>query len=795
MLISMKLIKETIPNNYSASQLAEKLTSLGIEVEGIRKIKHNFKHITTGKIENIELIHDTKLFKSIINTGKEKLQIITAATNLKTGNIIPVALPGSKIANGTAVGKKNFKGVDSHGMLCSVSELGIENDLVSNEEKEGIFLLPTDTPIGVPFENVLPVDDELFEVSLLPDRADAFYLAGIARWVEIIMARDENRPANFSKIGQLPDIQAFGKNDVEIEISSKDMCPFYSGRIIRNIYVKKSSLNLRQKLFLLKIRPINNIVDVTNYIMKFYGQPLHAFDFDRLNGKIIVRTAKVGEKLTTLDGVERKLNNHNLLISDDSGPIAIAGVMGGEETAVTETTKNIFLESAYFSGQAIAKSSRSLGLITDASTLYEKGIDYKFQSSASKLAANLMKAEANGSPSEERTVSYILKKQQVKVRYDRINSILGEEVSPSDVKKYFDFEGFKYVDQGDKLLVNAPSFRQDINIEEDLIEEVVRMKGYNEFKEKMLEGKIKSGSRTEFEDFLLRLKDKLVALGLVEVNTVSLVGIPLLQSVKFSDAEELVELVNPLSEEMKYLRPTLLATVYEVLERNINVGVEDIAIFEIGKIFHKTNKYFEKTQLGIMLHGKRVEENGLKVSLKYDFFYLKGLVEEIFEGLNIAVNFSQKEYPALHPFQVEEIIADGKEIGCFGRLNKDLEKNSYYASIGVDELYKLYVKKIKFIPYSIYPPVKRDIAIVLNGEVPEQSVREAIFGLRIRELKSATLFDVYKGAPLPNQKKSLAYSLEFSSFDKTLTGEEVDKFINEIELSIKEKVQGELRKK
>jgi phenylalanyl-tRNA synthetase beta chain len=794
MIISYRLLKDSFDVDYTPQELSDKLTSIGIEVEGIKEINHSFKNVITARIESIEPIPDTKLFKSIINTGKENLQIITAATNLKIGEIIPVALHGSILTDGTLIERKYFKGLESNGMLCSSLELGLDSEYLSNEEKNGILVMPSDTPIGLKFEEVLPIDDTILELSLLPDRADAFSVNGLARWIEILKARDEKRKADFSRF--IPKINNAFENEAnfKIEIEDPQLCTFYSGRIIHNITVKKSSLRLRSKLYMLKSRPINNIVDITNFVTKFYGHPLHAFDLDKLDNKVVIRPARPGEKIKTLDEIERDLTEKNLVIADSKKPIAIAGVMGGYDTSVTANTNNLFLESAYFLPFAIARSSRTIGLVTDASTLFEKGVDSKFPPIGSLIATELIKIEANGKPCKDNIVSYTKEPNSVNVRFNKINSLLGEDISKDEIKKYFKFEGLEYKDKSSYLEVTYPSFRQDIKIEEDLIEEIIRMKGYNDFKESLIHGEFRGAKRTSFENFIWFLKDTLAKFGLVEIQTFSLINSEKLRHAGLNNEKEIVKILNPLTEDMDILRPLLLPTMIEVVERNKNSGQENVSLFELGKIFKKDSQFIELTELGIILSGNRIDKNALKRNLEYDFFYLKGIVEELFHSINVECVFEEAKMPFMHPFQNARIIALGKDIGYMGKLKNEISENTFFASLTIEPLFSESYNKIKFIDFSIYPFVKRDIAIVVDEDIHEKRVRKVFADMKITELKKINLFDVYAGAPLPEGKKNLAYSLQFSSMERTLRGEEIEKIIQTIEKEIQKKVNGTLRK-
>ncbi|MEA3313467.1 MAG: phenylalanine--tRNA ligase subunit beta [Caldisericota bacterium] len=800
MLTSIKMLKSIIQFDYTPEELGEKLSMMGLEVEGITKGRHRFDGIITGKVKTIHSITDTKLNRAIINVGNEDVQIITTASNLKNGDIVPVALPHSKVASGTNILKKDFKGVASSGMLCSYLELGLDPEILGSKEKEGILIFPTDTPVGEKIEDILPIDDDYLEISLLPDRADAFCLRGVARWIEIIKAKEEDRRADFSQLEEAVSLKTKGVTNIPIIIEDKNLCPFYSGRFIKDVVVTDSLLLLRQKLFMLRIRPINSVVDITNFVLGFYGQPLHAFDADIIKGKIYIRPAKKGEKIKTLDEIERNLSNVNLVIADESGPIAIAGVIGGFKTAVTEKTKNILLESAYFSPRCVARSVRSLGIATDASATFGRCADPIFPSKASIIAANLIAKETCGVPTKDNAVSCPAPKNPVNLRIARIKKILGEKVEKKNLRKYFSFEGFDYIEKKDYFIVTAPSFRADIKEEIDLIEEIVRMKGYNEFGEALIVGELKDAKRTEYENFIRALKEKLVKLGLDEVQTISLVGESSFDLIEYTDKKKLIKLLNPLSIDMAFMRPLLLPTMLSVLERNKKSENVNVSIFEVGKVFYKEKLFKETDELGILLSGARTSKNYLGVHFPYSLLYLKGLFEELFLYYDIHVTFEAEKFSFMHPYQSAGIYHKGEKIGYLGTismvvLNKlGLTDEVFYGAINVEKLLEYYGRKINFKTFSLYPSVKRDIAIIVDEGTAEKDVKNAILSVAPRELQKITLFDIYKGSPLPEGKKNLAYSLEFSSVDKTLKGEEINKFIKILEETLQREVKGKLRK-
>ncbi len=800
MLTSIKMLRSIIQFDYTPEELGEKLSMMGLEVEGITKVRHRFDGIISGKVKTIHYIADTKLNKAIINVGDENVQIITAASNLKSGDVIPVALPHSKVVSGADILKKDFKGITSNGMLCSYSELGLDPEILSGEEKEGILILPADTPVGEKIEDILPIDDDYLELSLLPDRADAFCLRGVARWIEIIKAKEEDRRANFSQLEEAVSLKMEGVTNIPIIIENKELCPFYSGRFIKDVTVSASSLSLRQKLFMLRMRPVNNVVDITNFVLGFYGQPLHVFDADIIKGKIYIRPAKKGEKIQTLDEIERSLSNVNLVIADELGPIAIAGVIGGFKTAVTEKTKNVLLESAYFSPRCVAKSARSLGIVTDASTIYERGADPLFPSKASIIAANLIAKETYGVPTKDNAVSYLVPKNPINLRIARIEKILGEKVDKKSLRKYFSFEGFDFVEKKDYFIVTAPSFRADIKEEIDLIEEIVRMKGYNEFGEALIVGELKGAKRTEYENFIWDLKEKLIKLGLDEIQTISLVGESSFDLVGYADKKKLIKLLNPLSIDMAFMRPLLLPTMLSVLERNKKSENANVSIFEVGKVFYKEKLFKETDELGILLSGARTNKNYLGVHFPYSLLYLKGLFEELFLYYDVPVTFEAEKFSFMHPYQSAGIYHKEEKIGYLGTismtvLNKlGLTDEVFYGAINVEKLTKYYGGEINFKTFSLYPSVKRDIAIIVDEDTAEKDVRNAILSVAPHELKKIILFDIYKGSPLPPGKKNLAYSLEFSSVDKTLKGEEINQFIEILEKTLQKEVKGKLRK-
>jgi phenylalanyl-tRNA synthetase beta chain len=436
-----------------------------------------------------------------------------------------------------------------------------------------------------------------------------------------------------------------------------------------------------------------------------------------------------------------------------------------------------------------------LGLLTDASSLFEKGVDPKFTGIASLVASKLILEEGGGKAYKDSVADFRSEKESVKVRVNKVSSLLGEDISKEEIKKYFDMEGFDYKEIENGFLVSAPSFRQDISIEEDLIEEIIRMRGYNEFSEKPIVAPLRSGSFEPIVKFNMELREVLLRLGLNEIVTSTLTNKEILSKFGLYDEEKVIKILNPLTEDMSLLRPSLFVGSYEVAVRNINVQEENLAMFEIGKIFFKDNTNFdEEYHFSIFLKGNRVYRNPYGKTLPYDYYYLKGLIEAVFEDFGIKAEFRKSNFPYLHPYKTAEVYSNGVVLGYIGGIHPDILEDAYFAELNVNKIFEMSSKKEHFSQFSIYPAVKRDIAIVVDKDTEEYNVRRAIQDANIKELKSIVLFDVYTGKPLPPDKKNLAYSLEFVSLERTLQGAEVDEFMKKIEDSISRNVGGVVRK-
>ena len=796
MIVSYKLLKDLISFSYSPEELADKFTQIGIEVEKVEHINKQFDGVITAKVLEVTPLSNEKDFLVKIDTKEGIFNVVTGATNVKVNDVVPFARPNAKIKDGRVILEKTFGDVVSVGMLCSYDELGIESDLLSNDEKTGIFILPEGTPIGVPLEDVFPLEDTLLELSLLPDRADAFYLVGVARWIEILLAREEKRKADFSKFAVDVSLNNFlGQTPLSVNIVDSKHCTLYSGRLIEKVTIKNSTYPLRKLLFGLRIHPINNIVDITNFIAKMYGQPLHAFDFDKLHGNISIRLAHEGETIKTLDGVERHLTSKNLVIADEKGPVAIAGVMGGEATEVTPETKNVFLESAYFTPATVAASGRSLNLLTDASALFEKGIDPNFTLNASLLATKWIIDESKGVPYKDSVDDKRTAKSPVNLRLSKASSLLGYSLSKEEVKTYFDMEGLPFNISQDTFSVEPPSFRHDLEIEEDLVEEIARMKGYNEFIETPIVAELRSGSIEPTMKLNDHIREIMCNFGLTEIVTSTLTNEELLAKFSLFDESSTIKIINPLTEDMSYLRPSLFPNAVVVAKRNMSFQINELSLFEIGKVFYKKDSSFkEEFMLSVFLSQDKMRRAFSNKTNVYDYFYLKGIFEGLCSLLKVDCDFVKSNKPFMHPYQTAEIFFKNISVGFIGKIHPDIFENAFYGELNLSAIYDFVDLNKKFEPFSQYPSVKRDIAIIVDKDIEEAKVREAIKESGIRELKDVVLFDVYQGDPLPPHKKNLAYALEFVSTERTLTSEEVDKFVWQIEQVVSKTVNGVIRR-
>lgn len=796
MLLPVKWLKEYIDIDESSKTLADNLTLSGSHVESIIDLNKGIENVVIGKVEKLEKHEEAnKLFITTIDIGKEKLQIVTAATNLKEGDYVPVALVGAKLANGMYIEKTSLVGVDSYGMLCSLSELGYMDQIIAKEYKDGIFIFDHEYPLGTDVVEVFGLNGKVIELEITHNRPDCLSIIGMAR----------ETAATFNKKLKFPEIKLSKETgDIKDYIESvkvdEKLCNRYYTRVIKDITIKSSPLWLQIKLMEAGVRPINNIVDVTNYVMLELGQPLHAFDLDKLEGKnIIVREAKDGESIKTIDEVERKLKSSDLIIADEKGPIAIAGVMGGIDTEVTEETKTILLESANFNSSFVRLSSKNLKLRTEASARFEKGIDFNLCETAAERACQIIEEIGAGNIVKEKIDIYenIRTVGIISLRPKKVNSILGTDLSTEEMIKYLERLDLKTSLEDGNLDVEIPTYRLDLNTEIDLVEEIGRLYGFHNIEIKPLVGVLTRGEKPYDRIVEDKSKDVLQGMGINEVMTYSFISPKLYDKIKVdkdSILRDYIEIKNPLGEDYSVMRTTLMPNILSLLSHNYNHGVEECFIYEIGNIFIPKERPInslpiEKKVLSIGMYGDT------------DFYYIKEIVEILFEILGIegCEYLPEKSNNSYHPNRTANIVYKGSNIGTIGEIhvdvleNYDMNKKVYMANLDFDRIVKESILEKKYKPLPKYPAITRDLAIVVDKDILVGNLEKVIWQNGEDLIEDINLFDVYTGDQISENKKSLAFSINYRSYENTLKDKEVNKIHESIIGKLEDRFDGELR--
>ncbi len=793
MLISYSWLKDYVDLSVDAKKLADDLTMSGSKVETVKSYGQEIKNVVIGKIVSLEKHPDAlKLQIGIVDVGKEKLQIVTGAQNIKVGDYIPVALHGSTLPGGVKIKRGKLRGVESNGMMCSAKELGLDESLLPEYQRNGIFILP-ELPLGDDVRDVLELDD-VIEFEITPNRPDCLSVVGIAREAAATYRKSYRMPE--IKISEVDD-----KNPATVTIEADDLCFRYVARVIRNAKIGPSPMWMQMRLLKAGIRPINNIVDVTNYVMMELGQPLHAFDLDKVkNRHIVVRRAKEGERLITLDDKERILDKDMLVIADEEKAIGLAGVMGGQNTEITDDTVNILIESANFKGSNIRYTSRKLGLRSEASSRFEKGLDPEITVLACNRAAQLM-AELSGGEILEGLVDVYPKpvtEKVLSVRYERINKLLGTNLSCQEMKEILSFLDFGTICDDKNLIVKVPAFRGDVDGEADIAEEIGRMYGYNNIEDTLLKGtQITAGVKTREQKLEDTVKDVFLSCGLNEVITTSFMGMKDLDKINLPDDSYLrnaVKIMNPLGEDQGYMRTTLLPFMLNVVCTNYSRKVSEFKAFEISKVF--VPKSLPLEELPDEIKSGIIAMYGHDV----DFLTIKGVIEELLDVLNIKnVKYVRSQNPAYHPGRSADVIVGDEKICVFGELNPDVAENYdinkrvYISEVNLELLFKHANDEKVYKPLPRYPAVERDIAVLVDKSTFVADIENVIRKAGGQLVDDVKLFDVYEGENIPEDKKSVAFSIWYRSYDKTLTDEEVSKVHDKIVNRLSEELGAQLR--
>ncbi|RIX52678.1 phenylalanine--tRNA ligase subunit beta [Paenibacillus nanensis] len=813
MKVSYQWLNEYIElDGLSAEELAELMTRGGIEIDGVESRNKGVSGVVVGYVKSKEKHPDAdklNVCKVDVGTGEE-LQIVCGAKNVDAGQKVPVAIIGAELPGDFKIKRAKLRGVESQGMICSAKELGLNDKLLPKEQQEGILVLPESTQLGTPIGNVLGIEDEVLELDLTPNRSDCLSMLGVAYEVGALTGREVKLPST-----AIHDTVEKTSDLVSVQVLAKEQCPHYSARYIKNVKIGASPQWLQNRLTAAGIRPINNVVDVTNFVMLEFGQPLHAFDADKVpGGRIVVRMANEGETIVTLDDQERRLEPHMLVITDGNQPIALAGVMGGANSEVTDATVNILLESARFDGGTVRKTSRQLGLRSESSIRFEKEVDPSRVIPALDRAAKLIAELADGLVTEGvvEAVSQSVEPKKISVTLERINGYLGTELSSLEVRTIFGRLQFPYaVGNNDEFTVDVPTRRGDITRAVDLIEEVARLHGYDNIPTTLIHGDAIPGSLTKPQAIRRELRKRLTDSGLHEVISYSFTS-PARTALfpALTDGAKAVKLAMPMSEERSVLRTSLIAQLIETAVYNRNRKNESAAIFEIGSVFHTDEEQLtrlpqEKHRFAALLTGNKSETQWNSKAAAYDFYDAKGIVETVIEvlGLTPKVTFAAAQPEHFHPGRTASVALETPAgpvvIGYVGQLHPALQvewdmADTYLIELGLNALYEEASADIVYKALPKYPAIERDIAVVVDANVAAGSLTAAVEGTAGELLESVRVFDVYTGERLGAGKKSVALSLVYRHAERTLTDEEVTALHGQVVQHLEQTFGAELRK-
>ena len=710
-----------------------------------------------------------------VNIGDRVLQIVCGAPNVRKGLKVIVALPGAELPEKT-IKKGMIRGQESNGMLCSIAELGLESKFLKPEDKDGIHELPSDAPVGEDPIKYMQMDDGVIDFDLTANRGDLLSILGMAYEIGAIYDK-KVKDVDLSHGHTDKNVN----DDFKLKIDT-DNCTMFLAKEVRNVKIKESPTFIKNRLIASGIRPINNVVDISNYVMLELGQPLHFYDYDKLHGMIEVRMAKEGEKLTTLDDIERTLTPDDIVISDGKESIGLAGVMGGLDTEITENTKNVIIEAAIFNSVRVRKTAQKI-VRSEASNRFEKGLDPNRTYMAAERAAKLLEEYADGEILDG-TVEYNkedMSDKKIEITYQKINDVLGTTIAPKDVLDVFRRLGFTYTEDGKTVTVSVPRRRLDISIKEDLVEEVGRIYGVDNIESKVPVTPIRMGS---YDKTTREIRNKMVDLGLNETLSYVLVNEKDAKNYTNDDSIEAIKILTPLTEERTRLRCSIITSLYKIYEYNVAHYNKDVSIFEIGKSFYKKgDTYNEENKIACLMTGEYYY--GINNSKKVDFYIIKGIAEELLDFLGYGGRYSfvvKDNMPEqLHPGQSAMISVNNDIVGLIGKVHPEITKEDVFVmEINLDKLLAKKTGKMKYKEISKYPTVKKDISILVDTDITSNEIAVAIKKSAGSLLLNTEVFDVYTGKGIEEGKKSLAYSLTFGTNDRTLTDEEINKVLEKI---------------
>lgn len=802
MIVTYNWLKEFVDFSFTPQELCDRLTMVGLEVEALEELGGNLDSVIVAKLEAVERHPDAdRLTVCQVNNGQEVVQVVCGATNHKTGDLVAFAQPGSILPGDFKIKKSKIRGQVSMGMLCSGKELAL------SEDSAGIMILPADLPLGMPAFAALKLKDFIIEIGLTPNRPDCLSAVGIAREVAALAAGKLKLPAP-----KLQETDESTEKNVSIVIDDSEGCPRYAARMIKGVKIGPSPDWMVRRLEAVGMRSINNVVDVTNFVMMELGHPLHAFDFRQLHGgQIVVKRATEGEKFTTLDDQEHTLTAEDLMICDGERPVAMAGVMGGLDSEVKDDTATILLEAAYFKPTMIRRTSKRHGLHTESSHRFERGADIDMIPVALERAASLIAELADGEILAGMIDNYPqpLQPLRLKMSTEKTCKLLDIDIERDDIQRLLRSIGLEVEpgDDRDTLTVLVPSFRPDIEREVDLIEEIARLYGYDKIPVTMPLGAIDAKLPPLNQVLQKNLRQTMTAVGFSEAINYSFVAADSFEKIGISaddNRSTTVKILNPLSADQAVMRTSLVPSLLETVARNINYRSSDLRLFELRPVFlpgEKADDCIEKLSLTAVMSGRREPEGWAQDSANIDFYDLKGVVEEIIDNLSIKdVIFSSDEgQPYLHPGKSCGVKVGNSSLGFLGEVHPEvlsrfgIEQPVYLLEFDFDALLSAAGKGTQFLPLSKFPDVLRDSALLLDEGVSASQVMEIINRSKIKYFENATIFDLYTGKGVPAGKKSLAIRISYRAMEKTLTEADVTKAHDKLIRSLCHQLNAEIR--
>ena len=804
MKASREWLEEYSDIDVDTAELGDILTMTGSKVETIEQKGNNIKNVVVGKILEVTKHPDAdKLVVTKIDVGNgEILQIVTAAPNIKvgeTGQIVPVAKDGAELPKGVTIHTGKLRGVESQGMMCGMEELEIDPASYPDKVVDGIFILDDkyEKDLGKDLVDVLELKEDIIDFEITPNRPDCLSIEGLGRETAVSLGKPFKNPRK-----NIDELKVEDKKEIEglkVDITAPDLCYRYIARVVKNVKIGPSPEWMVRRIKACGMRSINNIVDITNYVMLEMGQPMHAFDIESIAGKhITVRRAKKGEKITTLDEVERELNENNLVIADDEKAVAIAGVMGGLNSEIEEDTKTVVFESAVFYGGSVRKTAKQVGLRTESSSRFEKGLSPENALRAVNRAVELVELLGAGQKVEGKIDVYPTKQKmnQISFQPEKINALLGTKLTKEEMIKIL--ENLEIKMENDMAIV--PYFRMDLESIADLAEEIARFYGYDKLESTLMKAETTIGLRNKEQKIVDRIKETLVNTGLSEIYTYGFVSIEDLK--KSNISEELIKtaitIQNPLSDDYKLMRPTTVPSMMQILANNVNKKNQEVKLFDISRNYKNINGEVEKGEVPLQEEILTIGMYGQEI----DFYVLKGMIENVLEtiGVNRYDIVKEKENESYHPGRCANLKVGIDIIATIGEVhpevldNYGIGKRAYLAEVNVTKLVKYAKQNKKYVEVPKFPAVERDIAIVVPEEVEVGEIEKIIAKKGKKLLEKVQLFDIYRDSKIGENKKSVAYSLSFRDKNRTLNDEEIDSTMHNIVAELEKVLGAEMRK-